>query len=303
MRLHLSLSRKSSLLGFGLAGGLLAAAGIALSAGSPPPTGAAPTAAYSITGTTEPLQPGVTTHLTLTVSNPQTTRLYLTSVAAAVDSAVLPNGSPAPAACAGYLDPSLPHPWTSWDGPTSVAPASDDSHPGTATLVVALSFADTDTNQDACQGVTYNFRYTGSAYYTDPTSTGLVTSPNPANAGAPVTMKATVTSTYSGASPTGTVTFSSPSGPIADSPVPLVAVGGTNTSTASLSTSSLPAGSTQITATYNPSGVSNRGPDFAGSSADARETVFAGGVTGPTSTATTVVGPGQTYKGSLRITS
>src|SRR4051794_7783084 len=291
MRLHLSLSRKSSLLGFGLAGGLLAAAGIALSAGSPPPTGAAPTAAYSITGTTEPLQPGVTTHLTLTVSNPQTTRLYLTSVAAKIDSATLPNGSPAPAECAGYLDPRLPHTWTSWDGPQSVAPASDSSHPGTATLVVALSFADTNTNQDACQGVTYNFKYSGSAYYTDPTSTGLVTSPNPANAGAPVTMKATVTSTYSGASPTGTVTFSSPSGPIG-SPMPLTPVGGSNTSSASLSTSSLPAGSDQITATYNPSGAANGGPDFETSSTSANESVVAGCVTGPTSNATTVIGPG-----------
>src|SRR4051812_29933851 len=82
MRLHFSFTRKSSLLGFGLTGALLAAAGIALSAGDPPPTGTASTAAYSISGTTETLQPGVPTHLTLTVSNPQSARLYLNSVSA-----------------------------------------------------------------------------------------------------------------------------------------------------------------------------------------------------------------------------
>src|SRR5690349_5844009 len=112
MRPRFSPSRKG-LLGFGLAGCILAAAGIALSAGSPPPPGTASTAAFSISGSAEPLQPGVTTHLSLAVSNAQSTRLYLRSIGAVVDSAVLPDGTPAPSQCAGYLDPSLPNTWTS----------------------------------------------------------------------------------------------------------------------------------------------------------------------------------------------
>jgi hypothetical protein len=306
VRLPASLSRKTALLGSGMVVVLLAVAGIALSAGSAPPTGAATTGsgAFSITGTTDTMRPGVATTLTLTVSNPQSTMLFLSSVSASVASAVYPNGTPAPAVCAGYLSPALPHTWTSWTGPTTVPAAADGSHPGTATLTVALSFTDSGTNQDVCKDVKFNLTFAGSAYYTDPTTTALTTSPNPANVGAPVTLTATVTSTYSGANPVGTVSFTTPSGPIVGSPVTLTPVSASNKSVATLTTSSLPAGTTQITATYNaPSSGSNGGPDFSGSSGTAGETVVAGCVVGPTTGATTVIGPGTTYNGNYTVTS
>ena len=46
-----------------------------------------------------------------------------------------------------------------------------------STSGLPISLIDTHTNQDACQGVTVSFTYTGSAQYTDSTSTALAASP------------------------------------------------------------------------------------------------------------------------------
>ncbi len=276
---------------------LLAGAAAVISASAP--AGSQPryvttaAGAFTLTGSIGGMSPGVTTSLTLTVSNPQSVPLHLQSVAASIASAIYTGtGTPAPPTCASYLTPTLPHSWTSWTGPTTIPAASGPASPGSAVITVPLSFANSPVNQNACEHVTFNLSYSGSAYYSDPTTTVLAASPNPSNIGAPVTLHATVSPTYSGTPPTGSVAFTGPSGPLAGSPVSLS--GGV----ATLTTSTLPAGSSAITATFTPSATgTGGGPDFLGSASTATSAVvLAGCVSAPTATATTVIT--GTYNGS-----
>ena len=92
-----------------------------------------------------------------------------------------------------------------------------------------------------------------------PTSLGLNVSPNPASIGQKVTMNATVVADLPNQVPTGTVTFSDQSGVLGTSPL--------TSGVASFSTTTLSAGTHQITATLNPSGP------FAPSSGSLTETV------------------------------
>lgn len=259
--------------------------------------------AFTISGSVGVMRPGVVTTLTMIASNAQSTRMVLQSVSASVSSAVYTGTStPAPSVCATYLSPSLPHTWTAWTGPT-VIPAASGGTAGSVTIQAPLSFSDAPVNQDACENVTFNLSFSGSAYYTDPTTTAVTASPSPANAGAPVTITATVSPSYSGTAPNGTVTFSSPAGQIG-SPVTLTPAGGGDQSTAKVTTSSLPAGTSQITASYTPlSTGSDGGPDFSGSSAATSATVNAACVTAPTSTAGTIIAAGSTYNGSYTVAS
>ena len=179
----------------GLVAVLLGAAAIAISAQATasPPLVTTASGAFTITGSLGGMSPGLSTTLHLTVNNPQTTSLYLQSVSASVVSAVYAGTTtPAPAACAGYLSPALPHTWTAWTGVTTIPAASGPSTPGTGAISVPLSFTDSATNQNACENVTFSLAYAASAYYSDPTTTALVAAPNPANIGAPVTLTATV---------------------------------------------------------------------------------------------------------------
>lgn len=254
--------------------------------------------AFTISGTLSGMKPGLATNLSLTISNPQKTPLYLQSVSASLVSAVYTGTSTAaPVACAGYLSPVLSHTWTAWSGPTTIPAASGTSSPGSAVVTVPLSFTDSVTNQNSCENVTFNLSYSGSGYYSDPTTTALAGTPNPANIGAPVTLTATVSPTYSGTAPTGTVTFTGPSGALAGSPVTLSASG-----TASLSTSTLAVGSSSITAIYTPTVAgTGGGPNFLGSSATTSESVVGGCVSAPTSAATTIIT--STYNGNYTVAS
>ena len=84
-----------------------------------------------------------------------------------------------------------------------VVPAS-----GTNAVPVPISLRDTHTNQDSCENTTFNFVYTGTANYTDTTTTALTSSPNPSASGSLVTFTATVVPTVTPPSnPTGTVDF------------------------------------------------------------------------------------------------
>jgi hypothetical protein len=295
------LSRKRALVWFTLAA---IAAGLAASVpGSASGLVTTSGGAFTISGTLGGMHPGVTTNLSLTVSNPQSSPLYLQSVSASLVSAVYTGTStPAPTACAGYLSPALPHTWTAWSGPTTIPAATGASSPGSAVVTVPLSFTDSGTNQNSCENVTFNLSYAGSAYYSDPTTTVLAATPNPANVGAPVTLTATVSPTYSGTAPTGTVTFAGPSGTLAGSPVTLAPVSGTTNAAASITLSTLPAGSDAITATYTPTGTGpGGGPNFLGSSGATNETVEAACTTPPTSGAGTVIT--GTYNGNYTVAS
>jgi hypothetical protein len=259
--------------------------------------------AFTISGTLGGMHPGVTTNLSLTVSNPQSSPLYLQSVSASLVSAVYTGTSTAaPAACAGYLSPTLSHTWTAWSGPTTIPAASGPSSPGSAVVTVPLSFTDSGTNQDTCENVTFNLSYAGSGYYSDPTTTVLAGAPNPANIGAPVTLTATVSPTYSGTAPTGTVAFTGPSGTLAGSPVTLAPVSGSTNAAASITLSTLPAGSDAITATYTPTATgTGGGPNFLASSATTSEAVQAACTAPPTSGASTVIT--GTYSGNYTVAS
>src|ERR1700747_342698 len=93
--------------------------------------------AFNITGEVAEMYPGRESQLSLTVENPQTTQLKLNSVEASVTSAVYTGTStPAPANCAKYLSPELPHSWTSWSGPTTVPAATGPTSPGSIAISV-----------------------------------------------------------------------------------------------------------------------------------------------------------------------
>lgn len=145
-------------------------------------------------GSTALLYPGVTDCAVLTVHNNLTVPITVQSLSTSVTSP--PAGCPA-------SDFSLP----SFSGSLSVPGG------GTAgTSGMPISLLDTHTNQDACKGVTVNFAYTGSAQFTDNTSTALAASPTSPISGQAATLSAPVTAGNASSDPslpTGTVTFNS----------------------------------------------------------------------------------------------
>lgn len=145
-------------------------------------------------GTTAQLYPGVTDCAVLTVHNDLTVPITVESLSTSVTSP--PPGCPA-------SDFSLP----TFSGALSV-PGGGTA----ATSGLPISLLDTHTNQDACEGVTVNFAYTGSAQFTDDTSTALAASPTSPTTGHPTTLRATVIASNALSDPslpTGTVTFNS----------------------------------------------------------------------------------------------
>lgn len=164
---------------------------------------------------------------------------------------------------------------TSVTSPPAGCPASDFdlptfsgnlSVPGSGTVSTSglpISLIDTHTNQDACQGVTVSFDYTGSAQFTDSTSTALAASPTAPTSGQPSTLSATVTGTNANSDPslpTGTVTFNSCPTQACSSTTSLgsgtIGSGGV----ATLSTSSLTQGVQYLEAVYG-----GQGTDYSGS--------------------------------------
>ncbi len=123
-----------------------------------------------------------------------------------------------------------------------------------------------NVNQDGCKNATFRFTFSGTAQYTDTTSTVLTSSASPTAQGTPVTFTATVAAGNAdrhGGRPTGTVTFYTCASAGCDPTTVL----GTATigagSQATLTTSVLPGGTTRVRAVHAGSGT-----DYAGSSSN-----------------------------------
>ncbi len=123
-----------------------------------------------------------------------------------------------------------------------------------------------NVNQDGCKNATFRFTFSGTAQYTDTTSTVLTSSASPTAQGTPVTFTATVAAGNAdrhGGRPTGTVTFYTCASDGCDPTTVL----GTATigagSQATWTTSALPGGTTRVRAVHAGSGT-----DFAGSSSN-----------------------------------
>ena len=146
------------------------------------------------------LYPGTPRYLWYTAHNPLTVPITVTSMKIATATSQSPAGCPIS---------NLNYSQTTFSGtPTLVVPAKVGATDGTNTVSVPISLFDTDTNQDRCEGVTFDFVYTGTATYTDTTTTALTSSPNPSASGSLVTFTATVVPTGTPPSkPTGTVDF------------------------------------------------------------------------------------------------
>jgi hypothetical protein len=132
---------------------------------------------------------------------------------------------------------------------------------GTNTTSVPISLIDTATNQDLCQGATFDFTYSGTATYAQAYATTVAetSSGNPSDVGQPVTYTATVTATEASGqdpvpnSPTGTVTFEDGSTTLCTTNIPVASASGT-TSTATCSPpADLTPGTHPITAIYSSS--------------------------------------------------
>ena len=154
----------------------------------------------SISQTPALLYPVAPRYLWYTAHNPLTVPITVTSMKIATVTSQSPTGCPTS---------NLNYSQTTFPGtPTLVVPARVGATDGTNSVPVPISLYDTNTNQDRCEGVTFNFVYAGTANYTDTTTTALTSSPNPSASGSSVTFVATVVPTGTPPSnPTGTVNF------------------------------------------------------------------------------------------------
>jgi hypothetical protein len=191
-------------------------------------------------GSTVLLYPGVTDCAVLTVHNNLTVPITVQNLSTTIPTT--PIGCPA-------SNFSLP----SFGGNMSVAAGATVSTSG-----LPISLLDSGTNQDACQGTTVNFSYTGSAQFTDGTSTALSASPNPPTSLQPVTLRAEVTGANAAndpSTPTGTVSFNSCSTSACGSRTALGSGTIGSSGVATLTTSSLSTGVHFVQAVYGGSGT------------------------------------------------
>ena len=191
-------------------------------------------------GSTALLYPGTSRCMVFTVKNNLTAPIIVQDLSASVTSS--PAGCPA-------SDFSLPV----FKGDVTV-PAR-----GTAvTAGLPISLRDNGSNQDACQGGTISFAYTGSAQFTDATSTVLTSTPAAPTAGQPTTLRATVTGANAAGDaslPAGTVTFKSCPTADCDSTTSLGTGAVGSGGIAALTTSALTMGTHYLEAAYGGSGT------------------------------------------------
>jgi hypothetical protein len=237
------------------------------------------------------LLPAVTRTLTLTVHNPFSVPITVTTLTVKL-------GTPIPSGCGGS---SLTLNGTSLAGtvtlPESMNVAAGGTAPATASLLLTGS-------QAACENATFTFTYGGTAQYTDSTGLTLASSPNPANAGAAVTFTATLSPTYTESStPTGTVTFylctnstCTTTTTLGTEPV------NATTGVATMTKSTLPPGADSVFASYGGSGTdfgSSTSPTIVetinGGGCSSIPTTGAGTVTTGTVNANVTVASGQSY--------
>lgn len=144
------------------------------------------------------LYPGEQRYLWYTVYNPQEVPITINSMS--ISGLFAPTGCPIT-----NLNDSL----TTYSGSLVIPPGHTNA------VSVPISLYDTPSNQDACEGVTFTFTFTGSATYVEAydTVTDVVSSLNPSPAGEAVTYTATITAGAAvgqdpvPSSPTGTVSF------------------------------------------------------------------------------------------------
>jgi hypothetical protein len=200
------------------------------------------------TGTPALLYPGVTRCEVFSVHNVMTVPISVTSITTSLDPAY-----PAPPAVCTGSNLTLP----SYTGtPFTVPAGATVSSPG-----VPIALLESHTSQDACKSFTYHFLFSGSALYTDATTTSLGSTPNPSTFGQTVTFNTTVTEGNPAADPSGpagTVNFySCPTA--ACTTTSLLGAGTISNGQATYSTSSLAVGSHYVEATYSGSGTNLSG--------------------------------------------
>jgi hypothetical protein len=190
-------------------------------------------------GTPALLYPGTTRCAVFSVHNSLTVPITVLTITTAL------NGSytAPPAICAGaYL--TLP----TYSRSFTVPGGGSANSPG-----VPIALKDSGTNQDVCENFTYHLLISGTAQYTDATTTVLASSTNASVSGHSVSFTATVTANNASSDPSlpsGTVTFySCPSASCASTTLlgtGTIGAGGQ----ATLSTSNLRVGTTYVEAVY-----------------------------------------------------
>ncbi len=199
-------------------------------------------------GTPALLYPGTTRCAVFTVHNLLSVPISVQSISSALDTSF-----PAP--------PSNCAPPTYFTLPTFTGPATVLAGATTALPGVPIKLLESGNSQDACRNFVYHFTYSGTAQYTDSTSTTLTSAPNPSTSGQSVTFTATVTAgnpSTDSSLPSGTVTFYEctsatvcPNGAGNVLGTGTIGAGGKTTH----STSALPIGTTYVDAVYPASGT------------------------------------------------
>jgi Ca2+-binding RTX toxin-like protein len=227
-------------------------------------------------GTPALLYPGTTRCAVFSVHNNLTVPITVLTVTTAL------NGSytAPPAICAGS-NLILP----TFSGSFTVAGGGSANIPG-----VPIALKDSGTNQDVCENFTYHLLISGTAQYTDATTTVLASSHNPSNVGKAVTFTATVTANNASSDPslpTGTVTFypclsATSCGSTTSLGTGTIGAGGQ----ATFSTFILPVGTTYVEAVYG--GAST---NFSGSTSNVITQVVTGSTVATTTALTSSPNP------------
>ena len=207
-------------------------------------------ASPACSGPTVDLYPGTTDCIVFNVHNNLTAPISVGSITMGLSNPNPPTGCSA-------TDLSLP----TFTGTLSVPGSGSASTSG-----LPIMLKDDGNQSPQCENQTLNFTYSGTAQYTDSTSTTLASSSpgNTSTAGSSVTFTATVTganASSDASAPSGTVTFySCPSSSSCTAPTSTLGTGPVGaTGQATLSISTLPAGSTFLEAVYGGSGTNFTG--------------------------------------------
>ena len=241
------------------------------------------------TGSPALLYPGVARCDVFTVQNTLNVPITVQSVTSSLD----PNFAAPPAQCAPPTSFTLP----TFSGAVAVPAGASVNLAG-----VPIELQDSGANQSACKNLQYHFVYSGTAQFTDATSTALTSSPNPATPGQSVTFKATVTPANPSADPslpTGSVSFykcttSSVCTPSAPNLLGSGSIGAGGVAT--LSTSTLSTGTAFVEAVYGASGT-----DFSGSTSNVVTQVVTSTTIGTSSSLTSSPNP-STHGASVTFT-
>ena len=190
------------------------------------------------------LYPGVTRCEVFSVTNSMTVPITVQTITTTLASTGLP------AQC-GLSNLTLPKFQAGVSGAAFVVlPGKTATSPG-----VPISLEDSHSSQNLCAGTTYQFSFSGTATYTDSTSTVLGASPSAPTYGQSVTFTGTVTGDNPNSDttvPAGTLSFYSCSSATACNPSAstLLGTGAFSGGKATFSTSSLPLGASYVEALY-----------------------------------------------------